>query len=134
VQNNCAYVQSVRKYAVNSLENSVLCDCCDLWYHWKCIGIKGSPKIKFVLLHLHHVISVVIYKSTAFIKQSAQTHASSEGLPLLIPTHFSGTTSHNSHTKNKDLCCLIIKFINTCMDDKDFCFSQSKWYSSFFLY
>jgi hypothetical protein len=24
------------------LENSVLCDCCDLWYHWKCVGIKGN--------------------------------------------------------------------------------------------
>jgi hypothetical protein len=24
------------------LENSVLCDWCDLWYHWKCVGIKGN--------------------------------------------------------------------------------------------
>ena len=27
----------------NPLENSVLCDCCDLWYHWKCVGINGNP-------------------------------------------------------------------------------------------
>jgi hypothetical protein len=27
----------------NPLENSVVCDCCDLWYHWKCVGIKGNP-------------------------------------------------------------------------------------------
>jgi hypothetical protein len=27
----------------NPLENSVFCDCRDLWYHWKCVGIKGNP-------------------------------------------------------------------------------------------
>ncbi|CAC5370028.1 unnamed protein product [Mytilus coruscus] len=28
------------------LESSVLCECCDLWYHWKCVGIKNNPTIE----------------------------------------------------------------------------------------
>lgn len=27
----------------NQLESSVLCECCDLWYHWKCVGFKSNP-------------------------------------------------------------------------------------------
>ena len=25
-------------------DNSVLCECCDLWYHWRCCGIQSELK------------------------------------------------------------------------------------------
>ena len=29
---------------MDSSENSIVCDCCLVWYHFKCIGLRQSPK------------------------------------------------------------------------------------------
>ena len=36
----------LKKYPTDR-ENSIMCDSCLVWYHFKCTGIKQSPKSKF---------------------------------------------------------------------------------------
>ena len=40
----CCEVEGI----TNSAENSILCDCCDLWHHWKCVGVTCEEKNSWI--------------------------------------------------------------------------------------
>lgn len=50
-------MESIKKYTVwycgrcacsisDDTEDSIVCDCCLVWYHFKCTGIRQSPKCR----------------------------------------------------------------------------------------
>ena len=44
-ENKPFIIPFLKKYPTDR-ENSIMCDSCIVWYHFKCTGIKQSPKSK----------------------------------------------------------------------------------------
>ena len=46
IDNPCYYCGRCTKPIRDETDNSILCDSCLIWYHYKCVNIKKQPKSK----------------------------------------------------------------------------------------